>query len=98
MAKKWELPLTIADRKAIVRGCRLLRTVYDVPVKKMAKDIGFTIWYMNQLERPRQSISDNVVSKISDYFKLDFPDLIKIGTTCKNPIDTFKYLNKIKRL
>ena len=99
MGKKWELPLNKDERLAVASACRLLRTVHDVQAKKMARDIGFSIWYMTQVERPdRFPASDNVVQKISDYFGLDFSDLVKIGTTCKNPIDTFLYLQKIGRL
>jgi hypothetical protein len=99
MGKKWELPLDTNDRLAVANACRLLRAVYDIQPKKMARDIGYSIWYMTQIERPdKHPASDNVVQKISDYFGLGYSDLIKIGSTCKNPIDTFLYLQKIGRL
>jgi DNA-binding XRE family transcriptional regulator len=95
----WELPLNKDDRLAVANACRLLRAVYDVQPKKMAREIGFSHWYMTQIERPdKYPASDNVVKKISKYFKLDFPDLIKIGTKCKTPIDTFKYLQRIGKI
>ena len=65
----------------------------------MAKDIGFSVFYFNQIEREDNCPpSDNAVKAIANYFKLDYPDLVVIGTQCKNPIDCFLYLQKIGRI
>jgi transcriptional regulator with XRE-family HTH domain len=99
MATKWELHLNREDRLAIATASRLLRKVYDISTYQMARKIGFSIYYLSQVEREdKYPAGDTIIKAIANYFGLDFLHLVEIGNQCKTPIDTFLYLQKIGRL
>lgn len=99
MAAKWELYLNRDDRLAVAKASRLLRKVYDLSTYKMARGIGFSIYYLSQVEREdKYPAGDNVIRAIANYFKLEFSHLVEIGNNCKTPIDCFLYLQKIGRI
>jgi len=89
------------DRLSIAVASRLLRAIYDVPVKKLARAIGYRHDYVNGFENAdefsRLTPSDNLIAAVSKYFDMEVNHLIKIGK-CQTPIKAFYYLQQIGKL
>lgn len=89
------------DRLSVAVASRLLRAIYDVPPKKVARAIGYRDTYFNQFERSdeltRLPPSDDIIESVAQYFDLEVGQLIKVGK-CKTPIKAFYYLQEIGRL
>jgi DNA-binding XRE family transcriptional regulator len=89
------------DRLSVAVASRLLRAIYDVSNKTVAKAIGYRRDYFNQFERSdeftRFPPSDEMIAAIGKYFDLEVSQLVKVGN-CKTPINAFYYLQEIKKL
>jgi hypothetical protein len=89
------------DRLSVAVASRLLRAIYDVPPKKVARAIGYRDTYFNQFERSdgltRLPPSDDIIESVAKYFDLEVSQLVKVGN-CKTPIKAFYYLQEIKKL
>lgn len=100
--KKSKFPhLSRDDRLSVAVASRLLRAIYDVPAKKIARAIGYRDTYFYQFERSdeltRLPPSDDIIWAIGKYFDLEVSQLVKIGK-CKTPIKAFYYLQEIGKL
>lgn len=85
------------EKALIGKSCRLLRTVYGLEAKKVAKDIGISQSHFLRVESGYSQMSLNVCNGIKRYFGLDFNNLIEIGKL-ETPIETFLYLQEIGRI
>lgn len=100
MTQKY-LHLSRDDRLSVAVASRLLRTIHDVSVKKLARGMGYRIETINQFERcnelTRLPPSDKIIGNLSKYFDLEVSHLIKLGQ-CQTPINAFLYLQQIGKL
>lgn len=89
------------DRLSVAVASRLLRAIYDITVKKLARGMGYRIETINQFERCNEQTrlppSDKMIANLSKYFDLDVDHLVKIGQ-CQTPIKAFLYLQRIRKI
>lgn len=91
------MELSKRDRKAIGKAVKKIRTIYEIDIKSMAKDLGHSYDYQVQIETGNLIAGQDRIQKIIKHFKLSIDDFVKIAN-CQTLIDVFKFLQAMGRI